>query len=43
MRPRYAPDSTFSIWTDSAYKDNVLAVGRGDVDVALTTPPAFAA
>lgn len=43
LRARSAPDSTFSIWTGSAYKDNVLAIGRGEVDVALTTPPAFAA
>jgi TRAP-type uncharacterized transport system substrate-binding protein len=42
LRGRSAPDSTFSIWTGSAYKDNVLALGRGEVDVALTTPPALA-
>jgi TRAP transporter TAXI family solute receptor len=42
LRRRAAPDSTFSIWTGTAYKDNVLALGRGEVDVALTTPPALA-
>jgi hypothetical protein len=32
--------STFSNWTGSTYKDNVLALGGGEVDVALTTLPA---
>ncbi len=43
LRTRSEPDSTFSIWMGGAYKDNVLAIGRREVDVALTTPPAFAA
>lgn len=42
LRGRAAPDSSFCIWMGTAYKDNVLALGRGEVDVALTTPPALA-
>jgi TRAP transporter TAXI family solute receptor len=38
MRWRTAKDSTFVLNTGRGYKDNVLAVAQGDVDMAITTP-----
>ncbi len=38
MRWRSAPLSKFTIRTGSAYRDGVEAVGRGDADLAITTP-----
>lgn len=38
MRWRSAPLSKFTIKTGSAYRDGVEAVGRGDADLAITTP-----
>ena len=39
---RTAPHSRIGIWTGRGGYDAILAVGRGEVDVALTTPSAFA-
>jgi TRAP transporter TAXI family solute receptor len=37
------PRTQIAIWNGNGALDNIRAVGRGDVDVALTTPAAFAA
>lgn len=39
---RAGPDTRISIWNGRGSADAVYAVGRGEVDIALTTPAAFA-
>ena len=38
MRLRCAPGSRFTIRTGTGYRDNVEAVGNGEVDLGITTP-----
>ena len=38
MRWRSARPSTFTVRTGSAYREGIEAVGRGDADLAITTP-----
>ena len=38
LRWRSAPDSEFIIYTGTGYRDNVDAVAKGRVDLAVTTP-----
>lgn len=42
MGDRTGPHSRFAIWNGRGGADAMRAVGRGDVDVALTTPASFA-
>ena len=38
---RSAPGTRVAIWNGRGFVDNVRALGRGEVDVAITTPSAF--
>ncbi|WP_040786790.1 TAXI family TRAP transporter solute-binding subunit [Nocardia pneumoniae] len=40
---RSGPDTRIAIWNGRGFIDGVRAVGRREVDIALTTPAAFAA
>ena len=42
LTDRCGPDTRVAIWNGRGFTDSVQAVGRGEVDVALTTPAAFA-
>lgn len=42
LTDRCGPYTRIAIWNGRGFSDNVRAVGRGEVDVALTTPTAFA-
>ncbi|MET9491106.1 TAXI family TRAP transporter solute-binding subunit [Nocardia sp. NPDC006630] len=41
LTDRAGPHTRVGIWNGRGFSDNVRAVGRGEVDVALTTPTAF--
>lgn len=43
LTDRSGPHTRIAIWNGRGFSDNVRAVGRGEVDVAMTTPAAFAA
>jgi uncharacterized protein len=42
LTDRCGPDTRVAIWNGRGFTDSVQAVGRKEVDVALTTPAAFA-
>lgn len=42
LTDRAGPHTRIGIWNGRGFSDNVHAVGRGEVHVALTTPTAFA-
>lgn len=42
LTDRCGPHTRVAIWNGRGFTDSVHAVGRGEVDVALTTPAAFA-
>src|SRR4029077_13446448 len=42
LTDRCGPHTQVAIWNGRGFIDSVQAVGRGQVDVALTTPAAFA-
>ncbi|MBP2192452.1 TAXI family TRAP transporter solute-binding subunit [Nocardia goodfellowii] len=42
LTDRAGPDTRVAIWNSRGFADAVRAVGRGEVDLALTTPAAFA-
>lgn len=41
LTDRSGSDTKVAIWNGRGFSDNVRAVGRGEVDVAMTTPVAF--
>ncbi len=41
LTDRCGPYTQVAIWNGRGFIDSVRAVGRGEVDVALTTPAAF--
>jgi TRAP transporter TAXI family solute receptor len=41
VNARCGPGSRFAIWNGRGFADNVRAVGRGEVDMALATPSTF--
>ncbi|MEV0855769.1 TAXI family TRAP transporter solute-binding subunit [Nocardia fluminea] len=41
LTDRAGPHTRVGIWNGRGFSDNVRAVGRGEVDIALTTPTAF--
>ncbi|MEU8898706.1 TAXI family TRAP transporter solute-binding subunit [Nocardia sp. NPDC048505] len=43
LTDRAGPHTRVGIWNGRGFSDNVRAVGRGVVDIALTTPAAFTA
>ncbi|MBF6341154.1 hypothetical protein IU450_35510 [Nocardia abscessus] len=43
LTDRAGPHTRVGIWNGRGFSDNVRAVGRGEVDIALTTPAAFTA
>ncbi|MGV9675542.1 TAXI family TRAP transporter solute-binding subunit [Nocardia sp. NPDC003482] len=43
LTDRAGPHTRVAIWNGRGFSDNVRAVGRGEVDIALTTPAAFSA
>ncbi|MDJ0105496.1 TAXI family TRAP transporter solute-binding subunit [Rhodococcus erythropolis] len=43
LTDRSGPHTRIAIWNGRGFSDSVNAVGRGEVDVAMTTPAAFAA
>ena len=42
MTRRSGPFTRIAIWSGRGHVDNVRAIGRGDVDIALVTPASFA-
>ncbi|MEK7863664.1 MAG: TAXI family TRAP transporter solute-binding subunit, partial [Chloroflexota bacterium] len=42
MTRRSGPHTRIAIWSGRGHVDNVRAVGRGEVDIALVTPASFA-
>ena len=43
LTKRAGPDTKIAIWNGRGCVDSVRAVGRGEVDIAMSTPAAFAA
>lgn len=43
LTDRSGPHTKIAVWNGRGFSDNVRAVGRGEVDIAMTTPAAFAA
>ncbi|WP_063005827.1 TAXI family TRAP transporter solute-binding subunit [Nocardia salmonicida] len=41
LTDRAGPHTRIGIWNGRGFSDNVRAVGRGEIDIALTTPAAF--
>lgn len=42
LTDRSGPHTRIAIWNGRGFSDSVRAVGRGEVDIAMTTPAAFA-
>ncbi|WP_424187816.1 TAXI family TRAP transporter solute-binding subunit [Actinokineospora sp. G85] len=42
LTDRSGPHTRVAIWNGRGFSDSVRAVGRGEVDIAMTTPAAFA-
>ncbi|PWW60281.1 TAXI family TRAP transporter solute-binding subunit [Actinokineospora spheciospongiae] len=42
LTDRCGPHTRIAIWNGRGFSDSVRAVGRGEVDIAMTTPAAFA-
>ncbi|WP_156755836.1 TAXI family TRAP transporter solute-binding subunit [Actinokineospora pegani] len=42
LTDRSGPHTRIAIWNGRGFSDSVRAVGRGEVDIAMTTPTAFA-